>query len=391
MNVRNYRVYIEDQEALEAFVERARRSSVLAIDTEFLREKTYYARLCLIQFATDDEVAVVDPFCMEDLHVLAPLLEDAGVMKVLHSGGQDLEILWHEVGVLPQPLFDTQVAAALLGHTQQIGYGALVGAECGVALKKVDSFTDWSRRPLSESQLRYAADDVIYLPRMYEHMKQELERQGRLHWLDPEFAEMCDPARFESDERERYRRLKRVGQLSRKQLAAAREVAAWREVTAQKRNVPRKWVITDEQIVEACKREARTIDDLFMVRGMREKLNTRDARTVAGLMKRALESGPQSWPELDRSGRNEPNVDAPLDLMSALVRLRAKENGVAFPTLASHDDLVRMARGYRQGIDLLRGWRRALVGEELIELLEGKLVLSLDGHDLRVTRLDGEE
>ena len=124
-------MYIEDQEALEAFVERARRSSVLAIDTEFLREKTYYARLCLIQFATDDEVAVVDPFCMEDLHVLAPLLEDAGVMKVLHSGGQDLEILWHEVGVLPQPLFDTQVAAALLGHTQQIGYGALVGAECG--------------------------------------------------------------------------------------------------------------------------------------------------------------------------------------------------------------------------------------------------------------------
>ena len=127
MNVRNYRVYIEDQEALEAFARRARRSSVLAIDTEFLREKTYYARLCLIQFATDDEVAVVDPFCIEDLHVLAPLLEDAGVMKVLHSGGQDLEILWHEVGVLPQPLFDTQVAAALLGHTQQIGYGALVG------------------------------------------------------------------------------------------------------------------------------------------------------------------------------------------------------------------------------------------------------------------------
>ena len=161
--------------------------------------------------------------------------------------------------------------------------------------------------------------------------------------------------------------------------------------TAQKRNVPRKWVITDEQIVEACKREARTIDELFMVRGMREKLNTRDARTVAGLMKKAIESGPQSWPELDRSGRNEPNVDAPLDLMSALVRLRAKENGVAFPTLASHDDLVRMARGYRQGIDLLRGWRRALVGEELIELLEGKLVLSLHGHDLKVTRLDGEE
>ncbi len=384
-------MYIANQETLEAFIARAHRSGVLAIDTEFLREKTYYARLCLIQLATDDEVVIVDPFAVSDLHVLAPLLEDENVMKILHAGGQDLEILWHEVGALPHPLFDTQVAAALLGHTQQIGYGALVSAECGVQLRKVDSFTDWSRRPLSDSQLEYAADDVIYLPRMYNHMRSELESQGRLHWLDPEFAEMCDPARFESDERERYRRLKRVGQLSRRQLAAAREVAAWRELTAQKRNVPRKWVITDEQIVEACKRDARTIDDLFMVRGMREKLNTRDARAVAALMKAAMDASPDTWPEPDRSGKNEPNVDAPLDLMTALVRLRAKENGVAFPTLASHDDLVRVARGYREGIDLLRGWRRALVGEELLELLEGKLVLSIEGHELKVTRLDGEE
>lgn len=209
--------------------------------------------------------------------------------------------------------------------------------------------------------------------------------------MTPSSPRCAIPARFDSDERERYRRLKRVGQLSRRQLAAAREVAAWREITAQKRNVPRKWVITDEQIVEACKREARTIDDLFMVRGMREKLNTRDARTVASLMKAAMDASPNTWPEPDRGGKNEPNVDAPLDLMSALVRLRAKENGVAFPTLASHDDLVRVARGYRQGIDLLRGWRRALVGEELIELLEGKLMLSLEGHELKVTRLDGEE
>ncbi len=384
-------MYIANQETLEAFIARAHASSVLAIDTEFLREKTYYAKLCLLQLATDDEVVIVDPFAVKDLKVLAPLLEDEGVTKVLHAGGQDLEILWHEVGAMPKPLFDTQVAAALLGHTQQIGYGALVSAECGVQLKKTDSFTDWSRRPLSDSQITYAADDVVYLPRMYQQMKKALEDQGRLHWLDPEFAEMADPARFESDERERYRRLKRVGQLSRRQLAAAREVAAWRELTAQRRDVPRKWVITDEQIVEACKREARTIDDLFMVRGMREKLCTRDARTVAGLMKSALDADPSTWPETDRSGKNEPNVDVPLDLMSALVRLRARENGVAFPTLASHDDLVKVARGYRSGIDLLRGWRRALVGEELLELLDGKLTLSLDGLELQVSRADGEE
>jgi ribonuclease D len=384
-------VYIANQESFEAFLDRARLSSVLAIDTEFLRERTYYAKLCLIQLATDSEVAIVDPFELSDLTVMREILEDTDVVKIFHAAGQDLEIIWHEVGCMPKPLFDTQVAAALLGHTQQIGYGALVHAVCGVQLKKIDSFTDWSRRPLSDSQLDYAADDVIYLPKMYNKMHAELEKLGRLHWLDPEFEEMSDPARFQSDERERYKRLKRVGQLSRRQLAAAREVTAWREFTAQKRNVPRKWVITDEQIVEACKREARTIDDLFMVRGMREKLGTRDARTVAGLMKSAFDASPDTWPEPDRSGRNEPNVDAPMDLMTALVRLRAKENGVAVPTLASHDDLLRVARGYRNGVDLLRGWRRALVGEELLELLDGKLSLSIRGHELVVVRADGEK
>ena len=146
-------------------------SSVLAIDTEFLREKTYYAKLCLIQLATDDETAIVDPFAVDDLKVLAPVLRNENVMKLFHAGNQDLEILLREVGVLPHPLFDTQVAAALLGHTQQIGYAALVHAECGVTLKKIDSFTDWSRRPLSDSQLEYAADDVVYLPRMYERLQ----------------------------------------------------------------------------------------------------------------------------------------------------------------------------------------------------------------------------
>ena len=380
-------MYIANQEDLEAFAKRAMRSSVLAIDTEFLREKTYYAKLCLLQLATDDETAIVDPFEVEDLRVLAPLLENESVVKLFHAGGQDLEILLREVGTLPRPLFDTQVAAALLGHTQQIGYAALVHAECGVTLKKIDSFTDWSRRPLSESQLEYAADDVAYLPRMYERMRAQLVELGRLAWLDRDFEDLADPKRYATNERERYRRLKRVSQLSRRQLAAAREVAAWRELEAQRRDVPRKWVVTDEQIVEACKREARTIDELFMVRGMSDRLSTKDARCVVALMSSALDAPPDAWPEPDRCGKNEPNVDAELDLMCALVRLRAKQNGVAFPTLASHDDLARVARGYREGVDVLRGWRRSLVGEELLRLLEGKIALSLSNGEIKVTEV----
>ena len=381
-------MYIATQENLAAFVERARSSSVLAIDTEFLREKTYYAKLCLLQMATDDEVVIVDPFEMDDLSVLAPLLTDERIVKLFHAAGQDLEIILREVGVLPRPVFDTQIAAALLGHTQQIGYAALVHAECGVSLKKIDSFTDWSRRPLSASQRDYAADDVVYLPRLYAGMRAALEEKGRLHWLDHDFEELSDPARYEANERERFRRLKRVSQLSRRQLSAAREVAAWRELEAQRRDVPRKWVVTDEQIVEACKREARTIDELFMVRGLSDRLSTKDARAVVSLISSALSAPPDTWPELDRCGKSEPNMDAELDLMSALVRLRAKENGIAFPTLASHDDLARVARGYREGVDLLRGWRRAIVGEALLELLDGRLALSLDG-GLKVERREG--
>ncbi len=370
-------MYIATQENLVAFVERARTSNVLAIDTEFLREKTYYAKLCLLQLATDDEVVIVDPFEVDDLSVLVPLLLDENMVKLFHAGGQDLEIILREVGVLPRPIFDTQIAAALLGHTQQIGYAALVHAECGVSLKKIDSFTDWSRRPLSASQRDYAADDVVYLPRLYNSMRAALIKKGRLSWLDHDFAELSDPKRYETNERDRYRRLKRVSQLSRRQLSAAREVAAWRELEAQRRDVPRKWVITDEQIVEACKREARTIDELFMVRGMSERLSTKDARAVVSLMASALDAPPDTWPEMDRCSKSEPNVDAELDLMSAIVRLRSKQHGIAFPTLASHDDLARVARGYREDIDLLRGWRRTIVGEELLELLEGRLALSL--------------
>lgn len=378
-------MYIATQELLEGFVERSQDSSILAIDTEFLREKTYYARLCLLQIANDKESVVIDPFKVDDLKVLNPLLEDSKIVKLFHAANQDLEILYRELGVLPSPVFDTQIAAALLGHTQQIGYASLVNAECGIRLKKIESYTDWSRRPLSNSQLKYASEDVIYLPELYHHMKASLEEKGRLHWLDDDFAALSNPANYEVDIYDRFRRLKRVSQLSRKQLAAARLFAAWREEEAQRRDIPRKWVVTDEQIVEACKREAKTLDELFMVRGIRERLNTKDARTVVELIAKGLNSPKDTWPDLDRGKKNEPNVDIELDLMSALVRVRSRESGVAYQTLAPHDELARLARGYRKDVALMSGWRKALVGDELLKLLDGEICLSFDNNELKVT------
>ena len=365
-------MFITDQADLESFATRACGSSLLAIDTEFLREKTYYAKLCLLQMQTDEETVIVDPFAVDDLTVLADVFTNPGVLKLFHAGSQDIEILYRVVGVMPTPIFDTQLAAALLGHTQQIGYGALVNLCCGVQLKKIDSYTDWSRRPLSPSQVNYAADDVVYLPAVYRKVSGQLASLGRTHWLDPDFAELVDPKKYAVNERDRYRRLKRVGQLKPRQLSAARELAEWRELKAERSDIPRKWVMTDEQIVEACKREARSIDELFMVRGLSDKLSTRDARAVVACIVRGLDTPMEDWPEHARPSRNEANVDVVVDLMSAVVRKRARENNIAFQTLCNHSDLAKVARGYRD-VAILQGWRRDIVGNELLDLLAGRL------------------
>lgn len=386
MFLRTVLEYIDDRSKLAEFVERAKNSKVLAIDTEFLREKTYYPKLCLLQMATDDEVIIVDPFKTGGIRELLPILKDERVMKLFHAGSQDMEILLVETGDLPWPVFDTQIAAALLGQSHQVGLGSLVHSILGISLKKSDSFTDWSRRPLTSSQVKYAADDVIYLPKLYRIMVDELQEKNRLNWLDNDFKKLADPKRYEKDPRERYLHLKKGNQLSRRQLAAAREIAAWREVTAKKRNIPRKWVITDEQIVEACKRDSLTVNELFMVRGIKEHVSTADARQIISLVKKAYALPESEWPKLYVSPANEQNVDSSLDLMQALVRLRARENGIAMQTLASHSDLALVARGHIEDAEIMHGWRREVVGNELLDLLEGRLVLSLDNNELMVSR-----
>ena len=372
-------LYIDTQSEFESFVQSAQEADVLAIDTEFMREKTYYPRLCLLQMATDEQVVIVDPFQIEDLTILSGLLSDNRIMKVFHAGRQDIEIMLREVGFVPHPLFDTQIAATLMGHVQQIGLAALISSIMGIQLKKSDSFTDWARRPLSQSQINYAADDVRYLPQIYRTMSNQLAKTNRLHWLNSDFEALADESKYTTDPRERYIHLKRVSQLSRPQLSAARELAAWREQKAQNCDIPRKWVLTDEQVVEACRREARTIDELMMVRGISEKLSTKDARTVAAAIATGLDLPRNQMPTLVRSQRNEANVDAEVDALNVIVTMRARENNIALQTLASQKELVEVARGHRD-VEVLKGWRREIVGNELIAFMEGKLqILCKDG------------
>ncbi len=376
---------ISTNEDLQAFCARATSSAVLAIDTEFMREKTYYPYLCLIQMATDDEVVIVDPLAALSLSPIAELLVNPHIVKVFHAASQDLEIIYHELGARPKPIFDTQVAATLLGYGPQVGDSSLVHGICGVTLPKTESYTDWSKRPLSPSQISYAEEDVIYLPKMYRLMTDKLAHDGREHWLDDEFDEMVNVKNFVMDDRERYLHVKRVGHLSRRQLGAAREVCAWREATARKRNIPRKWVLADEQIVEACRREPKTIDSLFEVRGIREKLSTADARSVVELIRKGLSLPDSELPSLGARMKSEANVDTQIDLMLALVRKRGKEQGIASQTLASRDELEELARYENADCALLKGWKYAIVGKELVQLLHGEIALSIYGSEMIIT------
>ncbi len=379
-------MYISDSADLVAFVERAKSSSVLAIDTEFLREKTYYAQLCLLQMATDTESVIIDPFLCTDLSPIASLFQNQDIVKVFHASTQDIEILYHEIGVMPCPVFDTQIAATLLGYPLQPSYASVVATECGVRLKKQESFSDWSRRPLSKSQLRYAEEDVLYLPKVYKSMIRELGKSDRQHWLDVEMEALIDPDRYTVKPLERFRHLKRVSSLSGRQLSAARELAAWRENTAISRNMPRRWVITDEQIIEACRRESDSIDDLFMVRGLEERLNTREAREVVNCIRRGINAPKDTWPHNAKTVKTERNVDVELDLMNALVRFCAHQEHIAPQVLAPHDELVKLARGYKDDCLLLQGWRKNLIGNQLLDLLSGKISLGLWNGYLRVIR-----
>ncbi|MDR3053193.1 MAG: ribonuclease D [Coriobacteriales bacterium] len=379
-------MYIDSQGGLKEFIQRCDGSTVLAIDTEFLREKTYYPQLCLLQLATENDCVIVDPLVVKDLSPLRPLLADPEVVKVFHAGDQDRSILYHDVGVIPTPVFDTQFAAMVLGHSQQLGLAALVKSFTGVALNKGDSYTDWGKRPLTQTQVVYALDDVRYLPGIYATMMERLKKQNRLSWIEQDFARMCDRANFEIDPENRWRRVKHTASLNSRQLALVKELAAWRERTAQKRDYPRKWVLTDELIVEIAKREPRNEEQLYHIRGLREKLGQAWTAEVLAAVACALRKPEKDLPRRERKARYDADCTGALDLMTALVHLRARQNHVATTLLSSQDDLLRVVTGEREQIPVLEGWRREVVGSELLELLKGKIALSLAGNDLVVSK-----
>ena len=368
-------VLITNARELEAMLGEIEGCRALAIDTEFMRDKTYYPLLCLVQLATDDAEYLIDPLALRNLKPLAGVLSDERTVKVFHAGRQDRELLYINCGVVPRPVFDTQAAAPLLGMPQQVGYSTVVQDLCGVKLKKLDSLTDWSLRPLSSGQMRYSLEDVRYLIPMYDKMRDRLEQAGRLRWLDGEFAAMSDPAAFETREADLWQKVKKASTLPRRQLVHASNLAIWRERIARKRNIPRRWVLPDELVVEISRVEPETADELYRIRGVREKLTSGMAKDVLELLKRGKESDPSTWPVKEKRRVAQGGADAMADVLMGIVRMRAKENRIAPQVIAVHDELVALAGGKRTGLDLLSGWRYDIVGRELVDFLDGKEAL----------------
>jgi ribonuclease D len=370
---------------LREMVARMRKSPLVAVDTEFMRERTYFARLCLVQLATEDLTALVDPLAIDDLTPLCELLTDASVVKVLHAGSQDLEIFYRVCGHAAFPVFDTQVAATLAGFPQQVGYGALVNEMLDMKLDKGDTYTDWAKRPLSKTQVEYARNDVKYLPEIHRLLTERLEREGRMGWLEADFSRMADPATYTIVPEEQWRRVKRVSSLNRRQLAVAREVAAWRENEAMRRDIPKRWVLGDESIVEIARRTPRNADELLAIRGVNDKLGKSAAASLVKAVEVGVSVPDGELPTLAKRRRPPGDVDAAVDLMVAVVRKRAREHGVAMPLLACRDDLERLAAGDREGHPLLEGWRAGMIGNELVDLLDGRIELRLEDGELVVS------
>jgi ribonuclease D len=382
--------YIDTEQGLRDLVDRMRGAEAIAVDTEFMRERTYWAKLCLVQVGDGEHAAAVDPFAIEDLSPLFELLDDPDIVKVFHSGEQDLEIFWRLSGRVPAPVFDTQVAAALASFPLQAGYGLLVKELLGVELDKTSSYTDWARRPLSERQITYALDDVVYLPEVYRLLKERLEAEGRLDWLEADFERLADPASYEVVPEETYKRVKRRNRLRRRQLGVLQHVAAWREREAVRRDIPRGRVLGDEALVQIASRQPQTREDLARIRGVHDSVVKRDAKGIFAAVRAGLDMPESDLPTVRRRSGRRADVDAMTDLMSALVRTRAAEYGIAVPVLASRKQMVELARGERDESPLLEGWRRSHIGEELVDLMEGRISLSLDDERVVVER-DGEQ
>jgi ribonuclease D len=379
-------IVIADTAALTAFCQRLSRVPYVTVDTEFMRERTFWPQLCLVQLAGPDEAAAIDPLAAGiDLQPLFELMVDPNVLKVFHAARQDVEIFHHLTGRIPTPMFDTQVAAMVCGFGDSVGYEALVSKLAKARIDKSSRFTDWSKRPLTERQVRYALSDVTHLRVAYDKLNRRLHESRRESWLKEEMAVLTDPATYDIHPEEAFRRIKGRGANPR-MLAILREVTAWREMEARRRDLPRNRVVRDEALVEIAHHAPKTVEELARTRGLGRGL-------VEGLMGQALLQAVARGLAIPDAECPRPEAREPLpkgigpvaDLLKVLLKMKCEEADVAQRLVASADDVELIAAlGEKAAVHTLVGWRREVFGEAALRLLRGELTLAVERGKVRL-------
>ena len=370
---------ISSTDALAAACSRLAAHPFVTVDTEFLRETTYYPKLCLIQMASAEEAVLVDPLAAGmNLDPFMTLMADKTVVKVFHSARQDLEIVWNLGGLIPAPLFDSQVAAMVCGYGDSVSYEQLVNDLAKARVDKSSRFTDWSRRPLTEAQLAYALSDVTHLVKVYEALMEQLLANGRLAWLDEEMAILTSPETYRADPENAWKRL--VGRLRKpREVAVLMELAAWREREAQARDVPRGRVLKDDALIDLATAAPRTAEALGRLRSIPNGFErSRTAADILEGVERGLARDPKTVPVPERSRRGA-TAGAVVELLKVLLKAVAEQEGVAPKIIATTEDLDAIAENDEADVPSLHGWRRSLFGEKALALKNGQLGLAMDG------------
>ena len=373
---------------LAAFCDEIKGQPFVAVDTEFMRETTYWPKLCLIQAAAPNAEAVIDPLAEGlDLEPFLQILRDESIEKVFHAARQDVEI-FNNLQAMPRPLFDTQVAGMAAGYGEQIAYDALVRQMLKIELDKSSRFTDWARRPLSEAQLTYALADVTYLAKLYPMLKQRLEKEGRLGWVHDEMQNLCDPAIYDVEPENAWKRLKPRRHTA-KYLAVYKAVAAWRERTAQQRDQPRGRILKDEAIDELATQAPTDAAQIDRLRSVPKGFSgSRFGPDLLVAIREALKDPEAYAPVVERSKVSpSPAAGAVVELLKVLLKARAEDAGVASKLIATVSDLELIANDDNAQTPALIGWRREAFGEDALKLKRGELALVLDGTRVRVVEV----
>ena len=366
---------------LAAICERLSRHPFVTVDTEFLRESTFWPKLCVVQMAGPDEAVIIDALAEGlDLTPLYKLMADPGVVKVFHAARQDIEIFWNLAKTIPSPMFDTQVAAMVLGYGDSISYDQLVQRTTGDTIDKSSRFTDWSRRPLSPAQLTYAFSDVTHLRDIYLKLQADLEKRGRVQWVSEEMKILTSPDTYKQEPENAWKRLKARVKKPR-EFAVLIEVAAWREREAQSRDVPRSRVIKDEAIAELAQQQPKTVEALSHMRGLPKGFErSKSGEGILAAIRAAHARDPSTIPAIARDKPLSNGASATVELLKVLLRLISEQHGVAAKVVATVDELQRIAAEDEPDVPALSGWRRAMFGEQALKLKRGELALAFEGN-----------